>query len=184
MRRAAVVLVWFVVSATFAGCLSDRSIKPPPLLAHEKLQLQLERDQAVHKLDVLTKSEAGGGPTSKREVMDQDLAILDIDWRMGKMPYNTYHTRRKHKLVAIRTYEEDRLAHGWTSQLDYDKVDLRVQHERAILGEIERATFDRQREAYRDRLAAWAGRGARNEAAAASQVNTALVAFDAEMREE
>lgn len=183
MRRAAFVLVWFVALATLAGCVHDRSILPPSLLPHERLQLKLERDQAVHKLEVLRQSESGGGPNTKRDIMDQELVILDLDWRLGKMPYNTYHTRRKHKLIEVRSYEEDRLAHGWTSQLDYDHVDLWVQHERAILGEIETATFDREREAFRERLAAWAARGARNDAAAASQVNNALVAFDEEMRE-
>ncbi len=183
MRTAVHAAAALVLVAGLAGCIADRSIQAPPILDHERLQLELERDQAVHKLDVLKKSEKGGGGTTHREIMEQELKLIDFDWKLGRLPYNTYHTRRLNKLKDIREYERPRLERGWTSRLDFDRLDLHVQRERMLIGEIERVTYEAQKEAFRDRLAAAATRGARNDAAAAAQVDRALVQFDAEMRE-
>ncbi len=181
MRRVAIIAIGLALA--LAGCKSKSDIRPTKLQTHENFQLVLERDQAVHLLGILQKSEKGGGGTTHHQIYLQEIRILDLDWRLGRLPYNTYHTRRRDMLTDVRAEVERQLVHGWCSQMEYDHADLLVLRERMLIKDIERATYEAHKEAYRERLMASATRGARNEAAAQAQANKALVDFDTEMRE-
>lgn len=181
--RVVTIAAGMMLAWSLFGCSTLDHRVPPSLLAHEKLQLDLQRTQEKRKLDVLVQSEKGGGGTTHRQIYEQELVIADFDWRLGDLSWSSYHTRRRNLLADIRSYERKRLERGWTSQLDFDYVDLLVQRERVHLKEIDQETFNRQRDSYRARLAAFAARGARNEASASAQTARTLAEFDAAMRE-
>lgn len=163
MSRAAVWALAAVLAASVAGCKNN--VTPPPLAKVPTDQTRFEWEHANLQLRDL-EQRALTDASLMDQVYEQQLVVADIEWTLGWLPVNTYHTRRRDSLTRLRDWTEHRIKKGDRTQMDWDVAHLRVLRERMILGDLTRETYEAERGALRQRLAQSAAAGGSRQAAA------------------
>ncbi len=166
MSRAAVFALAAVLAASFAGCKNN--VTPPPLNKVNTDQTKFQWKHANHLLREL-EARARTDESAWGAVYEQQVAVADLEWTLGWLPVNTYHTRRRDCLTRLRDWQHGRIKKGLSTQTEHDVTHLRVLRERRILGDVLPATFAAERTALRGRLAQAAAAGGAKEAAALAE---------------
>ena len=178
MSRLAVYALLAVGVVFGAGCKSD--VLAPNISDNERQQARFDWN---HDQFLLHENQQGilHGEGSPRELYETELQLADLEWRLGRLPFPDWHTRRRDSLVRLRDWLQGQRKSGGTTQLEIDRAGLRVQKERHALGEIGAGTWDRALADFRARLAEHARTSASSPGAAAGAEAAAMQQLDQEL---
>lgn len=175
MRRFAAIGLCIV--AVLAGCKNN---EPPAADQNQRAQYGFDYHHAQF-LEQQAEGQAVSGRSDRAEVYEQQLDEADALWKLGRIPYNTYHTRRQDILWRMRDWALGERKKDGADPLLVDRIHLRWQKERRMLNDLEESTWRSELASFRAKLVADVRRRSKSPGGAQAAEQAALAELDAEL---